>query len=434
MQRRRRMKQLGRPRKSPFDLLPAGVRKIGERFYWQPTSSKEKAARIAAGLPVSIALGDDPDAMRKAWGKLTQDKTVAYDKGGTVAEIMLRFALEELPRIKKKTGKPLFAPKTQRSYRASIKNILEKFGSREYAANQVEASKGGKLRAMDIQQWVNAAMHGESQANRDLSVFSRAFRYAKQCGLTEYNPCLGIQRQEETPRQRDVEPWEIQVLLTACDPIKPEAIARRAPNEPNRIVSCACGCGERFKLYDDIAKRLSNRSRPRLFVRGHGSKRGFWNMGLMIRFADLTGASAQDCRALRREHLRADGVAITRGKTGTRRLSEWTPALRELIAEALAMGPDVRGAVFCNRSGKPYSETAFAQLWSGALAFARRLAKDAGLPELDDPCGLHFHDIRKKAGNDARQQGQAMGEFLGNSEQTARKHYLTRPTKVKPTS
>jgi len=40
--------------------------------------------------------------------------------------------------------------------------------------------------------------------------------------------------------------------------------ATRMPREPNPEVSCACGCGERFSLYDQWG-------RPRRFISGHNT-------------------------------------------------------------------------------------------------------------------------------------------------------------------
>jgi hypothetical protein len=38
----------------------------------------------------------------------------------------------------------------------------------------------------------------------------------------------------------------------------------RVPGEPNPVVSCACGCGRRFRRYDAF-------NRPRRFVSGHNA-------------------------------------------------------------------------------------------------------------------------------------------------------------------
>lgn len=377
------MRKLGRPRNSkPGEpILPPGVREINGRYYWQPTSKAEAQQRKEAGLPVSIALGADLTEVRRRWGKL--QRTELPPESGTVAEILVRFRDEELPRLKK-SGKPKYAQKTRKNYACAVVVLLDQFGGREYAKNAVEASKGGKLRTLDLQRWINQSEHGP-QANRFLAAFSSAFGCAKRWGYTEYNPCFGVERAEEEARQRDVKPWEIQVLLVAAE----------------------------------------TRVHRKCSVKSPG-----WNMPLMIRLVDITGASGQDIRSLRREHLTAEGVALTRGKTGNRRITEWSPELREIINAALAIGPEVRGAVFCNRKGQPYTESGFQSQWKRTLANGRKLALDAGLPPLPD---LHFHDIRKKAGNDAKEQGAQMHEFLGNKEATARKHYLTRPLKVKPT-
>jgi site-specific recombinase XerD len=378
------MKKMGRPRKSApgAPTLPPGVRKIKGRYYWQPSSASEKEARREAGLPVSVALGADLTEARKAWGNLTREQ-IQVGEAGTVAEILIRYRDKELT-SENEWGEPKYAAKTRTNYEHALAVLLEEFGSRQYALNEAEASKGRKLRTMDVQRWLDKCAHGAS-ANRTLATFSSAFRCAKRWGYTEYNPCIGVEYRAERARKRDVKPWEVQVLLVAAE------------TRVNRKCS----------------------------VKSPG-----WNMALMIRLADITGASGQDIRALRRDHLTAEGIEITRGKTGNERLARWTPELRKIIDEALAIGPEVRGAIFCNRYGLPYTESGFQSQWRRVLTNARKLAREAGLPALPN---LHFHDIRKKAGNDAKEQGASMHEFLGNKEATARKHYLTRPTKVKPT-
>jgi hypothetical protein len=248
--------------------------------------------------------------------------------------------------------------------------LLKAFGHLEYARNPVEASRGDKLRTMHLQRWV--ADLGTVMANRHLSCMSAAFSDAKRWGYTEYNPCHGVQRNEEEARTREVAPWEIEVLLAAST----------------------------------------------------------WNMGLMIRIADTCGFSGQDVRALRREHLKGEGIELAREKTGKRRFWQWSPELRAIIQEAWAIGPEVRGVVFCTRRGAAYTKNGFQTQWRRTLARARKMARDAGLPPIDD---LHFHDVRKKAGNDAQDQGTPMHEFLGNTPETARRNYRLRAPKVKPT-
>lgn len=428
------MKKLGRPRKTApgEDKLPPGLRKIGSRYYWQPTSLKEKARRKSEGLPVSVALGEDLRAARKAWGKLQGSEFLRGESAGMTAELLLQFRDEYLVSVKRLPGgrtKPRYAPDTQRSYRWTIDNtLLPAFGELPYAKFEAEAAlnPGALLSSMKLQAWISE-QERFAEANRALAVLSKCFGCAKLWGKTTYNPCIGVERLLTEPRGRDVEPWEVQALLVAaelCSPKLPPLPDRR-PGEPNRPALCACGCGGGFELYD-------SQDRARRYARGHSSQ-GAHNgrmLSLMVRFADASGASGQDCRGLRREHATARGVAITRGKTGTRRVTAWSDEMRDIIAQALDMGPPVRGAIFCNRKGGAFSATAFQQAWKKLIRRARRLTAEAGLPALLD---LKFHDIRKKAGNDAMEQGQEMHEFLGNTKEVARTDYKLRPTLVRPT-
>ena len=81
-------------------------------------------------------------------------------------------------------GLPKRTPSTIEGYRYSLKVLRERLGAREYARNEIEASRGAKLRTMDVQRFLREAT-AQTMANRHIAVFSDAFRYAKLCGLTE---------------------------------------------------------------------------------------------------------------------------------------------------------------------------------------------------------------------------------------------------------
>jgi integrase len=348
--------------------LPPGVRLIRGRFYWQPSSRRGRLERKAAGLPASVPLGADPEQMRRKWAAMHNAE--ALPEAGTVAEILARFEREELDRMRK-SGRPRYRPATRRNYARSLRVLMAVFGAREYAANHVDASRGGKLRTMHLQQWVSGAEHGP-QANAHLAVLSVAFECARRWGYTEYNPCKGVRRNEEQPRTRDVEPWEIEVLLAAST----------------------------------------------------------WNMHLIIRLADCCGMRQADILALHRDNIQARGIVFDQSKTRNRRqVFEWSPELRAIVAEAWAIGPEIRGAVFCTRRGKAYTSGGFQVQFRRTLQVARALALEVGLPPLVD---LHFHDIRKKAGNDAEERGEEMHTFLGNTPEVSHKHYRLRGKPVKP--
>jgi integrase len=130
---------------------------------------------------------------------------------GTVAEMLDRYEREELSALDSR-GLPKRKPATIEGYRYSLKVLRDRFGAREYARNEIEASRGGKLRTMDVQRFLREAT-AQTMANRQIAVFSDAFRFAKLCGLTEYNPCLGAARHREYPREREVLDDEIEDLL-----------------------------------------------------------------------------------------------------------------------------------------------------------------------------------------------------------------------------
>ena len=50
-------------------------------------------------------------------------------------------------------------------------------------------------------------------------MLSQVFEYARDVGLTEYNPCEGVERNTELPRDREALPWEVECLLATAPPL-----------------------------------------------------------------------------------------------------------------------------------------------------------------------------------------------------------------------
>jgi integrase len=101
----------------------------------------------------------------------------------------------------------------------------------------------------------------------------------------------------------------------------------------------------------------------------------------VLALALLTGLRQGDLRALRREALREDGIYVVEGKTGRRRVIEWTDALRFFVRRSLERS---RGAYLLTNK--------FGRVWTlGGLQTAiKRMGVD-----------WHFHDLRAKAASDA---------------------------------
>ena len=311
--------KMGRPRERHKDL-PPGVRLKNGRYYWQPTSAAERAAKRARGEKNEIPLGADPVEMRKRWARLNP---LGEEVEGTVAALIARYLEEELERIDPHTKEPRLTEKTRNEYRRQLGKIKARFGARRYARNAVEASAGGEvLRRMDIVQMLRTSTT-PVQANKDANTLSAVFEYARDCGLTEYNPVQGATRNRERPRDREALPWEVEVIQTAATPL----------------------------------------------------------LALMIRFNAITGFRGGEIRAIEHKHLEAGGIRFKRGKDGDREFWPWTPGLRAIIDDAGALRGSVRSIryVFCTRKGNQLSEFGFQQLWRAARAKANRWLVDAGL-------------------------------------------------------
>lgn len=330
--------------------LPPGVRLVAGRFYLY---------RMINGKRESTPLGSDPDEMRKKWAELTK---FSPSKPGSFGELLDRYMREVLPAKDKKTGQFILAQATRDSYTTSSKVLRTHFGDMLYAKNEVEASTGKYIRAMDIAQFLRNAT-APTQANRHIGLMSVVFSRAREWGNTEYNPCFKVRRNRETPR--DYEP-------TA-------------------------------KGLDSLLNATNNEM-----------------MKLVIRFAAITGWREGDIRLLHKSQLLDEGIFLRTSKRGKKQLWVWTPELRAIVDAAKALrSKKVTGLwVFSSRTGTPYTIDGFQSNWA-------RIRSKAGLK------GMHFHDIRSFAGDEAEEAGLDSSKFLGHSDpKVTRRHYLRRTTKL----
>ena len=199
------------------------------------------------------------------------------------------------------------------------------------------------------------------QANRHLALLRAAYGYAVELGWCEHNPAAGIRRRTERPRRRVATPAELSTLADAAKPL--------------------------------------------------------WRA--LIATAVLTGMREGELRVLRRDALIEDGVVVTRTKTGTESLIEWTPALREAIGAALD-APRVESLyVFPSQRGGPYSQERFGTVW-------RELCTRAGIE------GLQFRDLRRTAATQAKTLEDARA-LLGHSTTAITSRVYRTRDRVRPT-
>lgn len=294
---------MGRRRKHNTDM-PQRVYLSRGWWFFQPKGAKAvKLAREA----------DKADALR-AYADIME----ARPRSGTVAELLARYAKDVLPTK---------APKTQKDQIAQIAKLTRVLGA---------------MRLEDVTSIVIAEYLDRSEskvaANREIAVLSHAFTKAIRWGLAKTNPCRGVERNEEKPRERYVEHEEfLAVYESAAPPVQ-----------------------------------------------------------VMMGLAYITGQREGDLLRLRRDAVTGDGLALRQGKTRRRLVISWTPALRWLIERAGELPEQGRASLFivCQANGQPYSESGFQTAWQKHI---RKCFDDGLIAER-----FTFHDLRAKAGTDAK--------------------------------
>lgn len=226
--------------------------------------------------------------------------------------------------------------RTQADYLAHSKHIIRVFG--EMRVSDVKPPHVARYLRIERKE-------APVQANREIAFFSSAFQEGIEQGLAESNPCRQVRRNTEKPRSRLPSHEDIESFL-------------------------------------DVAKQ-----------RGAGSEL----VGIMARFAAITGRRRAEFLRLRKDDLTEEGVKLTfakeRSDAATKTgLIGWTPTLRQVIADAKAIRyPSKKPRpssiyVFANRAGRPYTEQGFKSMWSKIMA--DWLAADR------DRERFTFHDLR----------------------------------------
>ncbi len=351
--------------------LPAGVMPRGGRWYWQPTTKRERDALKAKGLPRCIALGKaDTRAAREKWA-VVSGTIEAKDRPGTVAELLhlwQRDGLEKQPNGERRADSTII------KYGRSIPVLLERFGSSHYGRTNIEASRGEAIGTAAIQSFI-AESPTPALANIHFAVLDNVFQHGIRVGRTTYNPCQDVVKNASAPRTREPMPWEVECLRALASPL----------------------------------------------------------LGLLMDYESITGWRISDILGLVRAQLTADGVKHRHQKRGKRQLWEWTPELRRIVAEAATLPGATQfpaSPVFPGRRGKQISYTVFDEQWQGLKRRVNAEFIECSIPLSID--NLHFHDLRSKAHDDAEEAGLEGHEFLGNTAGVARRHYRRREQKVRP--
>lgn len=265
-----------------------------------------------------LNLGRDYPAALAEWAKLEG----AHNPGnGLVAGAIDRYIIEDLPKL---------APKTRTDRARILERLRRVFG----------AMPLDQVKPIHVREYLDRRS-AKVAANRDIAVLSTLYTCAINWGWTERNPCTGIRRHRERPRDRHISDAELEALKVAADP-----------------------------TYRAI-----------------------------IELAYLTAARRADVLELRLADITDDGIYIRQNKTGHRQRFTWTPALRQAIAAAkLARKTRNIEYLFTSRHGQPITITAFNSAW-------RRLRARAGLEDIHfhDIRGKTLTDARRQRGLDYAQ-------------------------------
>lgn len=176
------------------------------------------------------------------------------------------------------------------------------------------------------------------RANREIAFLGSAFQFGIECGLSSANPCRQVRRNKEKPRSRCPSWADIDGLY-------------------------------------NVAKAKGDSSHV---------------LGLMAKFAALTGRRRAEFREMRQDDLTADGIRVgfakaKKGEADRRGLIEWTDDLRDLFKELASIERQPSLFVWTTRQGQPYTEQGFKAMWN-------RIMEDwLKLPGTER---FTFHDLR----------------------------------------
>jgi integrase len=266
---------------------------------------------------------------------------------------------------------PNKAPKTQTENARGIHRLRAVFGA--MALND--------FKPRHVYQYVDKR-GAKTAAHREIEVLSHAFTKAVEWGYLDRHPFKGQVRLEgEPPRVRYLEDWEVVEILRL---------------EPHR------------------------KSGSVLMIQAY------------IRLKLVTGLARSDLLRLRQgEHLRDDGIHVTRHKTGTRATVYdylMVPERLEAVTLALRTRPALSPFLFCNRMGQGYIDEATGEShgWDSMWQrFVARVMAETSIKER-----FTEHDLRAKVGSDAESLEKARALLQHADIRTTQRVYRRKPERV----
>lgn len=256
---------------------------------------------------------------------------------GTIAELIERYMGEVSPKK---------APTTHKGELDSAPRLVAIFGKMRPA----------DLRPTHVAKYLDLrGKEAPVRANREKALLSHIFTKAMRWGIVDTNPCRGVERNTETPRDRLVTDEELAAFL---------AFARALGNTETMLAAVA------------------------------------W-------LAYLTAQRRGDLLKLRLDDITDEGIFVIQGKSkGTSRvLIEWTAALCQAVCVLHSLPRDTPSQyLIANHKGQAYTDSGFKGMWGKVMV--RWMAEGNE--------NFHFHDLRAKAITKMVEQGRKARDLSGH--------------------
>lgn len=412
------MPRLGRNREKN-KRMPIGWTPIGKVVYFVPTNAADLdiVRRATGAITVngkleggkkSLRLGplDDHNACAKTYAERIVTAREARDEfePGTIGELVFLARRDILPTLTSEI--------TAKEWQRYWKELETRFGRKPYARTIHEAAYEPfkYFSAVDVQNYVDAAAETRPvAANRAVDAWSEAFVWARnRWGRTEYNPCAGIEKNPEDPR--DVLPDHVELYkgVRAEDgQAMPRGIYRQLL-PPARFI---------LNMYRYYGRRRGETLRLTLSDVKHAD-------GIHM----LRGKERQR-RATKRKAPRRPRVLIipwdTRNKRMVARLLRWREDRIRMLRDRSGEGkpPAETIMLLVNRDGGPYTKEAAKSAWRRGMARSEqkgnftqhdvRALRATTLP-LDVAQGVLAHEDRRTTETTYRNRGPHIVDLKGH--------------------
>ncbi|WP_348699587.1 tyrosine-type recombinase/integrase [Duganella fentianensis] len=219
------------------------------------------------------------------------------------------------------------------------------------------------------------------KANKEVALLSAVLEYGRRLGWLETNPCGGIKYNKSKPNQKYVEEAELNLIMKTAR--------------------------ERGDSYLVVA--------------------------LCLRAAYLTVSRPDEMRAVARQNISASGVQMPIGKRRAgqmqrMKLIEWSPALKSVMDEALALQRTPSMYVFGNTTGQVYTTSGFNTILRRLMKYSATKAAESGATFNR----FTLKDMRPSAVMDRLEDGdQRVTDATGHADdRMVKKVYDRRKTKV----